>query len=586
MARSLAIDLWKVLTPRQRLKVLGAQTLALFMAGSTVLGIASIAPFFSVLGNPSLVDGSRLLHTLYGCGFSSPRAFTLALGLGFMGLVLLANVVNLLGSFVMIRLAFVIGTDLQALLYGEYLSRPYTFHARTQSAVVFNNVMHETTRATNHILQNVFALVTSLVTGAFIIASVLVVNPAIGAVTIVALAGGYGLFYLAARDALIRGGEVESKFFVEQTKIVNESLGAIREILLLKIQGFFRGHFERASRAVAAAAARAQIVGQCPKYVMEGVAVIGLVTLALWLERADGIGPWLGRLTFLAFAAYRLLPTLQQAFLALVRIRADAPGFAVIAPDLILARTKAPLPMPAEAGWRGRPQTEIRLNAVSYRYDERRPHALSKVSLSIPAGACVGLIGANGSGKTTLVDLIAGLLVPDSGRVEIDGVALDDSNRAAWQTRIAYVPQNIFLLDATLKENITLAAGGGPIDLERLASAIKLAELQGVANALPLGLDHPLGERGGRLSGGQRQRIGIARALYRDASVLLLDEATNALDGLTEQELLSTIAALRGRYTIILIAHSLSTVRSCDVIFELDRGRLAGRSSAIAASGS
>jgi ABC-type multidrug transport system fused ATPase/permease subunit len=185
-------------------------------------------------------------------------------------------------------------------------------------------------------------------------------------------------------------------------------------------------------------------------------------------------------------------------------------------------------------------------------------------------------VGANGSGKTTLVDLVAGLLVPGTGKIEVDGITLDDANRAAWQSRIAYVPQNISLLDTTIARNIALGIPKAAIDQERLLAAAQLAQLDEFVRTLPRGYDHPVGERGMSLSGGQRQRIGIARALYTDASVLILDEATNALDGLTEQELMATILRLRGRYTIILIAHNLRTVRMCDVIFELERGKVTG----------
>jgi ATP-binding cassette subfamily B protein len=172
--------------------------------------------------------------------------------------------------------------------------------------------------------------------------------------------------------------------------------------------------------------------------------------------------------------------------------------------------------------------------------------------------------------------VIAGLLVPGSGQIEVDGIVIDDANRAAWQSRIAYVPQNIFLLDTTIAQNVALGISEPAIDRQRLVEAAQLAQLDEFVATLPNGYGHKIGERGIRLSGGQRQRIGIARALYTNASVLILDEATNALDGLTEQELMATIMRLRGRYTIILIAHRLSTVRACDVIFELDRGKITG----------
>jgi ABC-type bacteriocin/lantibiotic exporter with double-glycine peptidase domain len=230
----------------------------------------------------------------------------------------------------------------------------------------------------------------------------------------------------------------------------------------------------------------------------------------------------------------------------------------------------------ADRPWQVRPQREIRLEKVSFRYAPDQPWALEGVSLRIPAGAAVGIVGVNGSGKTTLVDVIVGLLVPSEGRVEVDGSALDETNRTAWQSRIAYVPQNIFLLDSSIAQNIALGIPAADIDRHRLLEAVRLAQLDELVKSLPEGYDHRVGERGIQLSGGQRQRIGIARALYREATVLVFDEATNALDGLTEQELMATLDSLRGRYTTILIAHRMTTVHSCDIIFELENGKITG----------
>jgi len=570
-------DIWSVLTARQRRWALGAQLLSIVMALSTVAGIASIAPFFSVLGNPHLVDEPGIFRDLYAWGFASHRSFTLALGLAFVSLVLLANLINLVGSVILIRIALWIGTDLQSVLFAEYLHRPYLFHARTSSAVVFNNVIHETTRATNHLLQNAFALVTSLVTAALIIVSVMLLNPLVAGIMIAALAGGYALIYLAVRNRLLRAGEIQSRYFIEQTQVVNESLAAVKEILVRRTQALFRRRFERAGGAFARAAAHTQLIAQSPRYLMECVAVIGLVGAALAAGGSDdGLSPWLGKLTFLGFAAYRLLPTLQQAFMSIVKIRADRAGFALIAPDLRLGRMRRDPNRQPDPRWRGSPRSEIRLRQVSFRYEPGQSLSVDGATLCIPAGAAVGLIGANGSGKTTLVDLIAGLLAPESGSIEVDGVVLEEDNRAGWQSRIAYVPQAVCLLDSSIAENIALGTPPSEIDRSRLIAAAELAQLDAWVATLPAGYEHQVGERGVRSSGGQRQRVGIARALYTDAAVLILDEATNALDGLTEQELVSTIANLRGRRTIVLIAHRLSTLRGCDLIFEIERGRVVG----------
>jgi ABC-type multidrug transport system fused ATPase/permease subunit len=579
---SLVTDIWSVLTARQRRWVVGAQLLSLLMGLSTVAGVASIAPFFAVLGNPGLIQHTAQLRWLYSFGFSDTREFSIALGVAFMSLVLLANLINIAGSFVMIRLAMWIGTDLQSILFAEYLHRPYVFHARTHSSLLFNNLIHETTRSTQYLLQNAFALNTNVVTALLILASMMLLNPLLAAALLIALAGGYGLIYIAVRDRLLRAGEIESRYFIEQTKIVNESLGAIRNILLHRTQLFFRAGFERSSRAFARAAANTQLIGQSPRYVLESVAVVGLVTAALAAGTGgNGIGGSLGQLTFLGFAAYRLLPSLHQAFSALVKIRADRPGFSSIVPDLRLGRSRIdaaqvdPADADCDAEWGESPRSSIALEAVSFRYEPDRAPALSGVSLRIAARTLVGIVGINGSGKTTLVDLIAGLLVPNSGHLEVDGVAIDGANRPAWQSRIAYVPQDVFLMDATIAQNIAFGVPPEAVNRARLLSAARLAQLDPLLLDLPGGLEHRVGERGTRLSGGQRQRIGIARALYKEAAVLILDEATNALDGLTEREMYSTLAGLRGRYTIILITHRLSSVRVCDRIHVFEEGKLA-----------
>ena len=571
-------DLWSVLTPRQRRWTVWTQILSIVMAFSTVAGIASIAPFFSVLGDPQLIDRIAPLHWLYvHFGFSGKRQFEFALGLAFMAAVIAANLINVAGTFAIARLALWIGTDLQSALLGEYLTRPYLFHAGSHSAILANNVNHETSRATNEVLQNVFSLVTNIATGTFIVLSVMLLNPAVAGAMIAALAGGYILIYFGVRNRLLRAGKIQAHFYGQQTKVVGESLGAIKEVLVLRIQNFFRQSFERSSLALARSSAYIDLIAKTPRHAMECVAVAGLVVLALLaVGRGDSIGPRLGQLTFLGFAAYRLLPVLQQTFYCIVKIRSGRPAFAAILPDLRLARAARSTEGAVDSHWQDRPRDEIRLDGVSFRYGPDRPAAISEVSMRIPARAAVGIVGANGSGKTTLIDLIAGLLVPGSGRMEIDGIAVDEVNRAAWQSRIAYVPQDIFLLDTTIEQNIALGVPAEAIDRDRLVKAAQLAQLDKFVGALPGGYRHIVGERGVGLSGGQRQRIGIARALYRDASVLIMDEATSAQDGLTEQELVATLLRLRGRYTLVLIAHRLTTVRACDVIFQFDGGEMTG----------
>ena len=317
-----------------------------------------------------------------------------------------------------------------------------------------------------------------------------------------------------------------------------------------------------------------QFISQYPKHIVECLTTLALVVLALLLTtRASGTGTWLAQLSFLALAAYRILPAMQQVFFALVKLRANRPAFESIAGDLLAARAREQQP-PADPA--DRPPMElrhqIRLRSVTFGYAGDAPPVFRDLDLEIPAGSMVGLVGENGSGKTTIADIVAGLLVVDSGSVEVDGVPIVEVNRAEWMARVAYVPQNIFLMDASVAENIALGVPAARINRQRLNDAIRMASLERCIGALPRGGNEPIGERGERLSGGQRQRIGIARALYREAALLILDESTSALD--TEQEIMEALNALRGRCTILLITHRLATLHRCDLIFELTDGKL------------
>lgn len=575
----LFIDIWSLLDRRQRRWLAMLQLLALIMALSTLAGIAAVAPFFAVLTHPAIIHRNESLAWAYRhAAFDSERDFLIALGCAFLSLVLLANVTNLLGSLIMNRFAFKIGNHFCTALFNEYIHREHQFHLATNSSTLFNNIVWEATRGTTSVLQSAFILNTNAVAGLLIMLSIVILNPLIALVTMAALAGSYFALYTFVRQRLSRNGQRESRYAEERTKTVNETLGGMKEISLLRGQQFFLDKFERACRAIARSAVNTQAIAQSPRYILECIVVAGLVGIALWsIGRDQANSARLAQLSFLGFAAYRLLPALQQIFYAAVRIRADQAAFYRIADDLRRARRTnargADEYSPTEVH---APPCDIELHNVSFSYAADRAPAISDVSLRIPAGATVGIVGRSGSGKTTLVELMLGLLAPTAGSVVIAGRALDTARRKDWWLSVAYVPQHIFLFDASLAENVAVATAWEHIDFERLAEALQRARLDRFVATLPNGCRELIGERGVRLSGGQRQRLGIARALYRRASTLILDEATNALDGMTESEIMDTLETLRGRCTVILIAHRLNTVRQCDAIFQLTNGALAG----------
>jgi ABC-type multidrug transport system fused ATPase/permease subunit len=572
------LGIWRLLDRRQQRRLVAIQILSVLMALSTVGGMAAVLPFFTVLADPhAIVVHPALLFFYEHLHFVNESGFVIALGILFAAGVVISNIVNLIGSLAIDRFAFRVGDVLHTALFNEYLQRGYGFHLDTNSATLASNVLYETGRVAGGILRHGLILVTSLITVVCIVGSIVLLNPTIAMLATVGLGTSYFAVYAIARGRLRRNGESESEDFAERSLIVGEGFGAIKELILLQAQSLFVIKFDRCCRSISKAIVNNLAIAQSPRHVLECATACVLVGVALYSHvGGESVGPLIADLSFIGIAVYRLLPALQQVFLAIVRIRSDAPAFERIAIDLQLSRAPvavAASPIIAQS-WLGKPRRDIHLKGISFSHTACGAPAIANLNLRIPAGAIVGFVGANGSGKTTLVDLLSGLLVPRSGSIEIDGVGLDDGNRSAWLSAIAYVPQCVFLCDSTLAENIALGVPAVLIDRKRLHAAVRLARLEQCVAELPNGYDEKLGERGARLSGGQRQRLGIARALYRDASVVIMDEATSALDATAERDVTDMLAAHRHGRTILLVAHRLSALRHCDVIYELANGQI------------
>jgi ABC-type bacteriocin/lantibiotic exporter with double-glycine peptidase domain len=308
-----------------------------------------------------------------------------------------------------------------------------------------------------------------------------------------------------------------------------------------------------------------------------GAALIACATLAA----GGAVGSaWLAQLTFIGFAGFRLLPAGQQMYHAFVVIRANRATLENLASQL--EHRTAARAEPAGTAATPMPFRSIGLSGVSFRYSPETPWVLADVSLRIGAGAAVGIVGPSGCGKTTLVDLLVGLMLPTSGRIEIDGEALDPQRVETWQQAIGYVPQEVMILDATVRENIAFGVDPAGIDDERVRAAAKQAGAAAFIESLPGGFLARTSGVGGSLSGGQRQRLGIARALYRNPSLLVLDEATNSLDADTERAIIDTVVRNRGSRTLVIVAHGDSVIGACDLVYELRDGRLHERGSSTA----
>ncbi|HTL92660.1 MAG TPA: ABC transporter transmembrane domain-containing protein, partial [Steroidobacteraceae bacterium] len=333
---SALLSLWRLLNQPQRRQLAGLQLLSIIMGLSTVGGIAAVLPFFTALADPAAVRQSKVLHWLLPRGLLvDDSTLLIALGAAFCLIVLLANAINLFGFTAINRFAFRVGETLYVRLFETYLHRDYEFHTRNNSSELATRVLYETARVTSGVLQQGLILITNLVTICCIAGSMLLVNPLAAVGAIVGLGASYAAIYALARGRLLRNGEVESRAHAARTQTVNESFGAIREITLLQARDSFVQRFAEQCRMISRTAANTLAISQSPKYVLECITVISLVAIALYLHsHTAAAGPWIAQLSFVGFAAYRLLPALQQSFAAVVRIRTDRPAFLNIEMDL------------------------------------------------------------------------------------------------------------------------------------------------------------------------------------------------------------------------------------------------------------
>jgi HlyD family secretion protein len=548
----------------------------------TVLGVASITPFLAALADPDLVASHVAIATLRDfLEIESDRQFFIFLGLTFFGLISLANFLSFLSLLAINRLSLDIGAWLHVSLFDEYIHRELSFHKRVHSSALETEIIQEV----NRVVENVVKSGLTAISGAFSVALITVaifilVDSAIATGAVVLLGGSYALAYRFARLRLVRDGQETSRYWRNRSKTISESFDAVTELTLLGAAVIATEEVANDSRKIARASASTLAIAASPRYLLECVAAIGLILASLWIYGRAGFGEWMTQLGFLSLAAYRLMPALQQVFTGLARARAHTEVFERMISTLSDAdraqRAHKPITPVDKEAWMGRPHEQIELSNVSFRYSPDRAGGVEEVSMRIPAGSIVGLVGPSGAGKTTLAELALGLLMPDEGFVAIDGIRLDENNRRGWYSTIAYVPQNLVLLDSTVAENICLGTAPDAIDVPRLEAAATLAQLDDLLRVLPGGLNGRIGEDGVRLSGGERQRVGIARALYRRASFLVLDEATSALDTANESKILELVSDLRDRCTIVIISHDANAIKGCDLLVRLDEGRLQG----------
>jgi ATP-binding cassette, subfamily B, bacterial PglK len=563
-----------LLTPSEQKQAFFLFFMVVIMALLDVLGVASIMPFMAVLANPELVESNYFLNFLYeNIGFKGRYDFLFALGLLVFLLLIFSLFFKALTTYKQTRFALMLEHSIGKRLVAGYLQQPYSWFLNQHSGDLGKSILSEVANLINGGILPLMTFLAQITVAFGLLLLLLFVNPLLSVSVFAVLGSAYAIVYKLMSSGLKNLGEERILANQQRFKAVTEAFGASKEVKLGGLEQTYIQNFARPAEIYAKGQAKTQIIAELPRFLMEAVAFGGLLLVILYLMAQSGsFAKALPVVALYALAGYRLMPALQQIYASLIRLRFLGPALDVMHKDLKslghYSQDKKPITsMLIKQG--------IDLSQVDYTYPGAHRSAIKNISLYIQANSTVGLVGSTGSGKTTTIDVILGLLVPQSGGLSVDGQAIGPDNIRMWQKSIGYVPQHIYLSDDTVAANIAFGMDSKEIDMHAVERAAVIANLhEFVSKDLPQGYQTTLGERGIRLSGGQRQRIGIARALYHSPQVLILDEATSALDNLTEQAVMDAVHNLSQQVTIILIAHRLTTVIKCDQIFFLEKGEI------------
>lgn len=561
--------LWGILTPQERRKAIIMLALITLMAMAETVGVISIMPFLAVLARTDVIFENSWLNWAYTTfNFTSSKDFMQALGMLSIAMVIGSSLFKTITLHIVSRFVFFLRHHLSTRLLERYLQQPYDFFLMHNSSLLSRNVLSEIDELLNGLIKPISQLIAQ---GAVVVAMLVLLfiyNAVIAIFIVLSVSTLYGVIYLLVRKRLNRIGHERQFSNGKRFQACNEALAGIKDVKITQTSDMYLEQFSSSSRNFARHQATAETLAQSPLYIVEAVGYTGLITLALILmATSNDIAHVLPALGLYGFAAFRLLPSAQIMYRGLAQLKFSSASLGVLYQGLSLLSDKQkekiePLLL----------KREIRLENIDYAYPSTPDKKVfNGLNLTIKVNTCLGIKGTSGTGKSTLMDILLGLLQAQQGKLYIDDVEITQRNVQAWQKSIGYVPQHIFLADATLAENIAFGIPKECISQAAIEKAAKAAQIHDfVESSLENGYKTMLGERGIRLSGGQRQRIGIARALYHDPSVLFMDEATSALDTETEAALNESIQQLSGQKTIIVIAHRETSLSMCDSILEFN----------------
>ena len=572
------LKVFTILPKRQLLRCAGIVLVMLFSGILESIGIGAIFPLISIMGTSDFLQThSEIAAWVHCLGVDTQSKLIILCAVVMIGLYVLKNLYLAWQTRLQIRFVMDNQIDYTYQLFAEYLAKPYLYYLEHNIEEARFNIDSPATIFPG-ILFSILMMMVELITGTIILGLLIVADPVM-AIVVAGLMGVvvYGI-YRGFQKKISRQGIIRNEASILAEKWMTQGLQSIKDTKILRRESFFCDAYIDAARNRGEANCTYVFINQLPRFFIETVVVTGLLLLIigkLWMgSTPETIVPLLG---MLAMAAFRLMPGANRIVSYLNAIKFDMPRFHQVYGELLEVKRRMdqgesghvfppePVRLPFEK--------ELRIEHIGFCYPTGNQEVLSDVSFVVPKGSFVGIVGPSGAGKTTFVDILLGLLPPTKGTIMADGISIYDNVRS-WQVNLAYVPQSIYLIDGSVRENVALGRPESEIDDARIKQVLQMAELYDFVKALPQGVHTSVGDRGVRLSGGQRQRIGIARALYCQPEVLVLDEATSALDNKTENSITNTILQLKGKITIIAIAHRVSTLEACDFKVRFEDGRV------------
>ncbi len=565
-----------ILSKEERKKIFLLLFMVIIMAFLEMIGVVSVMPFISVLVNPELIETNYFLNTIFitsnSFGIETHKQFLYFLGVCCFFLLVASIAFKALTIYVQTKFNADSQYNTARRIMEGYLSQPYAWFLNRNSAELGKNILAEVHTVIARGLISLINFFTQIFTSTVLIVLLIFIDYKLTIFGCLLVGGFYILTYFIFGKFTKKLGKERFNATTLCFTIMNESFSSIKELKVGGLEKVSLETFSKPSKNLVKISTLIDFIGRLPRLVIEIITFGGLILMVLFLMTKQGsLVSALPVITVFVLVAYRLIPALQTIYQSISQVNYTGPSIDNMYNEIKNLNSPKNINNTNLISLKD----NISLKHISYEYPNASKTSLTDINMTIPAGSIVGIIGTTGSGKTTVADVILGLLEVTNGQLQIDGKKIDQNNIRSWQRNIGYVPQQIYLSDKSISNNITFGKNTNDVKQTDIEEASKIANLHDfVINELPLKYDTIVGERGVRLSGGQRQRIGIARALYRKPELLILDEATSALDNVTEQLVMNEIFNLKKKMTVIIIAHRLSTIKKCDIIFELENGKI------------